>query len=150
MALSTIFWVFDMTQPGIEPQSSKPLVSNQLIWPIMKLKQFKSWKTLAMVCCIMVVGAPTHCELLQSMRDLETVQINVQYSLIQDWMLYEFEWSPNTTKATKYNLFCERGDAVDHIRVTRLFKKFHLVWRNFDHQERLGRPKWIQRLYTKQ
>ena len=25
--LSTIFWVFDITQPGIEPQSPEPLVN---------------------------------------------------------------------------------------------------------------------------
>ena len=31
---STIFWVFVMTQPGIEPQSSGPLANTPLIRPI--------------------------------------------------------------------------------------------------------------------
>ena len=30
----TFFWVFGMTQPGIEPQSPEPLVNTLLIWPM--------------------------------------------------------------------------------------------------------------------
>ena len=33
-ASSTIFWVFGITRPGIEPRSSRPLVNIQLIKPM--------------------------------------------------------------------------------------------------------------------
>ena len=34
---STIFWVFDMTRPRIEPRSSGPLANTQLIRPMARL-----------------------------------------------------------------------------------------------------------------
>ena len=38
MASSTIFWVFGMTQPGIESQSLGPLANTLLIQPLAQLK----------------------------------------------------------------------------------------------------------------
>ena len=40
---------------------------------------------------IVVVGTLTRCALLKSPCDLKTSQINMQWSIIQDLMLYEFE-----------------------------------------------------------
>ena len=34
VASSTIFWVFGMTQPGIEPKSAGPLANTQTIMPM--------------------------------------------------------------------------------------------------------------------
>ena len=42
VASSTIFRVFGMTQPGIEPRSSWPLVNTLLIRPMWFNKLFKS------------------------------------------------------------------------------------------------------------
>ena len=35
-ASSTIFWVFGMTRPGIEPQFPGPLTNTLIIWPMVK------------------------------------------------------------------------------------------------------------------
>ena len=40
---------------------------------------------------IVVGGTLTHCALLHSLCDLQTVQINVQQHLIWDFMLYKFK-----------------------------------------------------------
>ena len=39
MASSTIFWVFGMIQPGIEPQSPGPLANTLLIRPMARHKK---------------------------------------------------------------------------------------------------------------
>ena len=53
------------------------------------------------------------------MCDLKTKQLNVQYSYIQELMLYEFELGYNTVEATK-NICCVKGEgAADYSTVTR-------------------------------
>ena len=37
VASSTFFWIFDMTRPGIEPRSPRPLANTLLIWPMASL-----------------------------------------------------------------------------------------------------------------
>ena len=53
------------------------------------------------------------------MCDLKAAQLNMQHSLIWQFMLYEFEWGYYTTEAAK-NIFRVRVEcAVDHSTVTR-------------------------------
>ena len=54
-----------------------------------------------MVCSIVVVGALTHCALLHPWCDLKATLINMQHSLIQELILYEFKLGHNTIEATK-------------------------------------------------
>ena len=62
----------------------------------------------------MVVGMLTCCALLHSVHDLKATQMNVQHSLIHEFMLYEFELSHNTMEATQ-NIYCMKGKGtVDH------------------------------------
>ena len=67
--------------------------------------------------------------------------MNVQYSQIQELMLYEFELGYNAIESIK-NICCAKGeDAVDPTTVTRCFKKFCLGCKNLNNQTRLGSPK---------
>ena len=67
--------------------------------------------------------------------------MNVQCSLIREFMLYNFELGHNTGEAIK-NICCERGKgAVDHRTVTKWLKKFHLDCKNLNDQARLKRSK---------
>ena len=62
--------------------------------------------------------------MLHLVYDLKTAQINVQCSLIQELMLYEFKKDNNLAEATK-NICYRKGEgAIDLSIVTRLFKKF--------------------------
>ena len=71
--------------------------------------QFILWKALAVVGSIMVVVHPC---------DLKTTQMNMQCSLIQDLMLYEFKLGDNTAGATK-NICCVKSQStVDHRTVS--------------------------------
>ena len=60
----------------------------------------------------MAVSALTLCALLHFVCDLKVIQINVQYSLIWELVLYKLELSDNTTGATKKHLLCKV--AVDY------------------------------------
>ena len=69
----------------------------------------------AVIDSIMVVGVQTCCTLLYSGCDLKAEQMDMQYCLIQKFMLYKFE----LVKATK-NICCEKGEgAVDHSIITK-------------------------------
>ena len=88
-----------------------------------------------------VIGVLTLCIFLHSMCDLKTTQMNMQHSIIQGLMLYEFKLGHNTAKATK-NIHSVKAEvAVDHSTIVRWFKKFHLGCKNFSNQASSGRPK---------
>ena len=58
-------------------------------------------------------------------------------------MVYENKLSNHATEATT-NIFCPKGEgAFDHHIVTRVFKKFHLRYKNLVDQASLGSPKII-------
>ena len=62
----------------------------------------------------MVVGALTHCALLNSVCDLTPPPMNRQHSRIRDLMLYKFELGHNGAEVTK-NICCAKDKgAVDH------------------------------------
>ena len=99
----------------------------------MGLKQFKLWMVPTMVGSIVLGGVLTHA-LLHSICDLKAAQINVQCSLIQEFLLYEFELGHNAVKAIK-NICCAKVEgAVNHTTVTRWFKKFCFDCKNLDYQ----------------
>ena len=73
---------------------------------------------------IVVVGALTFYALLHLVCDLKAAQMNMQYSLIQELMLYKFKLGHNAMEATK-NICCMQDEgSVHHSRVIRCFKKF--------------------------
>ena len=54
----------------------------------------------------------------------------MQYYLISELLLYQFELGQNTKDANK-NICCVKNeDPVDHNTVTRWFKKFHSYCKN--------------------
>ena len=79
--------------------------------------------------------------LLLFVCDLKVTKINVQCSLIQELMLYEFVLGHNTATATK-NICCVKGEStVDHNIVTKSLKKFCSGCKTLDNQAKSGRPK---------
>ena len=79
----------------------------------------------AVVDSIMVIGVLTCCLLLHPTCDLKASQMNMQRSLFQELMLYEFERGHNTAE-TAENICCAKAEkAVDHSTVTRHLKKLH-------------------------
>ena len=58
----------------------------------------KLWNVLTVVGSIVVVGVLTCCALLYLMWDLKPTQMNVQHSLIHEFMLYKFKMSDNAAK----------------------------------------------------
>ena len=68
--------------------------------------------------------------------------MNVQHSLIREFMLYEFKLGCNFIEVTK-NISAKVKVTVDHCLVTRWFKKFCLVCKNLDDQAKSGRPKTV-------
>ena len=69
--------------------------------------------------------------------------MNVQHSLIQELMLYEFEMDHNAAEVTK-NICCAKSEgAIDHDSVSSGFKKFCSVYKTLDDQKMSGRPKVI-------
>ena len=54
-----------------------------------------------MIGSIVIFGALLHCALLHSVDDVKAAQMNMQHSLIQEYMLYEIEQSYNAIEATK-------------------------------------------------
>ena len=66
----------------------------------------------------MVVGALTHRSLLHSVCDWKAGQMNVQFNLIQEHMLYKFRLG-HITKATK-NIYIVKGEGtIDYSTITR-------------------------------
>ncbi len=63
-----------------------------------------------MVGSIMVVGVLTCCALLQLVYDLKALQMNMQCSLIQKFLLNKFEMGHNTANATKNNCYAKGLD----------------------------------------
>ena len=107
------------------------------MWP----KPFKPWKVVAVLGSIAVVGVLICCALLHSVCDLKVTQMNMQRSLIREFMLYKFELDPNATEVTQNICYTKVESAVDHCRVTRGFKKFCLAYKNLEDQARQGRRK---------
>ena len=93
-----------------------------------------------MVGSVVGIGALTCCAELHSMCDLKATQMNVQCNLIRELMLYEFDLTHNTAKATK-NICAKSEGTVYHSAVIRWFKKFCLGCKNLNNQARSGRPK---------
>ena len=57
------------------------------------------------------------------MCDLKATQMNVQYTVIQEFMFHKFKLGHNTVKATE-NICCVKCKGrVDHSTVTRGFKE---------------------------
>ena len=82
------------------------------------------------VGCILVFGLLTCCALLYSMRDLKVAQIAAQWSLIWEFMPYNFEPGHNIKEVTK-NIYCAKGkDAFDHSPITWLFMRFRTSCKN--------------------
>ena len=105
-----------------------------ITWP----KQFRSWLVSTVVGSIV-----RFCALLHSVCYLKAVQMNVQCSLKQELMLYEFKLDHNALEATRKN--CVKSeDAVDHGTVTRWVKKFCSSRKNLNEQARSDRPKTIE------
>ena len=65
-----------------------------------------------------VVNALTHA-LLHSMYNLKASQMNVQFSLIQELMVYELKLDHNAAETTKTICYAKGEGAVDHSTVTR-------------------------------
>ena len=57
--------------------------------------------------------------------------MNMRHCLIQE--LYKFKLGHNAAEATK-NIYVKSEDIVDHNRVNRWFKEFHLGCKEFDNQ----------------
>ena len=57
--------------------------------------------------------------------------MNMQHSLIWEFMLYKFKLGHNAMKAAK-NICAKDEGAVDHSTVTRWFKKFCLGCKNLN------------------
>ena len=94
-----------------------------------------------MLSNVIVVGALTCCTLLHSMRDLKAAQLNMQYSPIQELLLYKYELSHNVAEATK-NIYDAKGeDTVDHNTVTKWLKKFCSGCMNLSNEARSIKPK---------
>ena len=56
------------------------------------------------------------CIALLSVYNLKSAQMNMQHSVIQELMFYEFKLGSNDTEVTK-NIFCDKvEDAVDQSR----------------------------------
>ena len=67
---------------------------------------------------IMVLGVLTHWALLHFMCDLKAIRMNVQYSLIWELMLYEFELGHNAAEDTKNICYVKSEGTVDRSKVT--------------------------------
>ena len=75
-----------------------------ITWP----KHFEFMKGTPTVCCVVVVGALTHCALLHSVCDLKATQTNVKYSLIWEFKFYEFKFGYNTEGSNQI-ICCVKG-----------------------------------------
>ena len=101
---------------------------DDIIW----LKQWKQLNISTWVDSIVVVCALTHCALFISMCNLKAIQMNVQWSLIQEFMLYKFTLGHNVVEVSK-NICCVKAEGVvDHSTVTWWLKKFHSGCKNVD------------------
>ena len=69
--------------------------------------------------------------------------MNIQCSLIQEHMLYQFELGDNATETTEN--ICVKGEgSVDYIIVTRSFKKFCSGCKNLDNKTSSSRLKTMK------
>ena len=71
------------------------------------------FETGTMFVSVVVVGALTCCALLHLVCDLKAAQMNMQYSLIQELMLYKFKLGHNAMEATK-NICCMQDESSVH------------------------------------
>ena len=77
-----------------------------------------------MVGSIVVVGALTPCAFLRCLYDLKAVRMNVQSSLIQELILYEFKMDHSTSESAQKICYAKSNGAVGTGTVTRWLKKF--------------------------
>ena len=83
-----------------------------------------------------IIDGLTYCVLLLSVGNWKATQMNVQHNLIQKFKLYEFELSHNVVESTK-NICCIKIEStVNHITITRWFKKFCFSYKNLDNPAR--------------
>ena len=73
----------------------------------MCLKQFKQCKVPAVVVDVMEVSVLTCCALLHSMWDLKAAQMNLQHSLILEFLLYKLKQKQPKT------ISCVKGEGAD-------------------------------------
>ena len=113
-------------------------------------KAVLSLKDITVVSIIMTISVLAHYALLHSMCDMKVTQMNLQSSLFQEFMLYEFKLGCNITDTIK-NICCAKvKGTVDHISVSRSFKKFCSGYKNLNDQAMSGMLKtWILRLCSK-
>ena len=78
------------------------------------MKQFKPWYILAVVDSVVVDGALKCYALLHFIYDSKDVQMNVQHSLIQEFMFYEFELGYSFAEASKTICYAKDESTVDH------------------------------------
>ena len=98
----------------------------------------------ALVSIVMVVSTLTCCALFHCVCNLKDAQMNVQYSLIWEFIIYNFKLGQNTLEANK-NICCAKGEAtIDYSTVTRSFKKFHSVYKNINNQVSSVRLKTLE------
>ena len=81
-----------------------------ITWP----QQFKPWKVSTVVISIAVVGVLTHSAFFYSVCDLKTAQMNMQRSLIWEFMHYEFESGHNATTDAAKNLCYVKSKGAVH------------------------------------
>ena len=79
----------------------------------------QTMESIHMVGSIMVVGAQTCYTLIHFMCDLKAIQMNVQCSLIQEFMLYEFKLDHNAAEATKNICDVKDKSVVDYSKVNK-------------------------------
>ena len=89
-----------------------------------------------------VVGAMTCCAFLHSICNLKAAQINMQCSLIWEFMIYKFKLGHHISQVTK-NICLKSECEIDHSAVSRRFKKFCSSYKNHNNQIRSGSLKTV-------
>ena len=83
------------------------------------------------------------------MFDLKAVERNVQCSLRQELLLYEIELSHSGAEVTKNICFANGEGAVNHITVSRRFKKFHSFKKTSIRKSQVSQKLWIAKPCSK-
>ena len=78
------------------------------------------------VISIVIDCVLTLCAFLLWIYDFQATRINVQRSLILEFMCYDFGGGHNATEATKNICGAKGEDVVYHSTLKRMFKKFRL------------------------
>ena len=118
---NTIFWVFGMTQPGIEPQSPRPLVNTQLIRPMARLyiytyihiyfflltiikgSLFNSYYTEVWEGCSSFTEIAPHPWSYLIM--LSVKQGGIKYHFLSLWYDLTWDWTPVSRTISKHSTY---------------------------------------------